>query len=146
MNRAFIREPDDTMDPRCPRCGVLGWPVARHTVTSLAQSDAVNSVSDASFFCHNASCRAVYYDANGQTIEVSQMRVRVWPKDSSAPVCGCYGVTADLIEEDARAGRRDALRLLTAKSEAEPARCEFKSTSGRCCLAEVQRIFLRASR
>ena len=143
MNRAFVREPDDSIDPRCPKCGVLGWPVARHTVTSLAKADVVAGVSDAALFCHNASCKVVYYDANGQTIEVTSMKNAVWPKDSTAPVCGCYGVTQDLIEDDARAGRRDALKLLATKSEESPTRCEFKSPSGRGCLAEVQRIFLK---
>jgi len=145
MNRAFIREPDDTIDPRCPACGVVGLPVPRHTVTSLARPEAIGGLSDAAYFCATPHCNVVYYDGNGQFVDAAGVRVRVWPKDGGAAVCGCYGVTADLIEEDARAGRKEALRLLATRSAAEPARCEFKSASGRCCVPEVQRIYLKAA-
>ena len=52
VNKAFVREPDD-VDTRCPRCHIIGQPVARHTVLAHLPSDAAARLSDSASFCAN---------------------------------------------------------------------------------------------
>jgi hypothetical protein len=145
MNKAFVREPDPP-DPRCPRCGVLGEGVGRATLAEHLPLEAVALLSESACFCANPRCDAAYYDASGASVGVGSLRKPVYPKDPSAPVCACFGATADAIERDARAGVTAGVKLLIAKSQSPAAECSRKAANGRCCVPEVQRIFIRAQR
>lgn len=145
MNKAFVREPDEP-DPRCPRCGALGQSVPRVTLAEHLPLEAMALLSDSACFCGNARCDAAYFDASGASVGVELLRRPAWPKDPEAPVCACFGATADAIERDARAGINAGVKMLIAKSQSPAADCARKAANGRCCVPEVQRIFLKAHR
>ncbi len=68
----------------------------------------------------------------------------MYPKDPQAPVCGCFGITLDQIEADARAGIVEHVRELLAKAKSDQAQCHTKAASGQPCIGEVQRAYMKA--
>ena len=48
MNKAFVREPDDTGQLNCPACGSLGIAVVRETWQSHVAAESAGSVAEAS--------------------------------------------------------------------------------------------------
>src|SRR5689334_17762142 len=50
MNKAFVREPDDTGQLNCPACGSLGIPVARETWSAHVQPSAGAQLAESAFF------------------------------------------------------------------------------------------------
>jgi hypothetical protein len=142
MNKAFTREPDEP-DPRCPGCDVPGQTVERNTVLAQVPADTAISLAESAFYCANPRCDVGYFDAYGNRIAARLLRHPSYPKDPSAPVCRCFGVTAQQIESDARAGDATGVRALIARAQSPAARCSELNPSGQCCVPQVQRIFLR---
>lgn len=145
MNKAFVREPDDTLDIRCPRCGVIGIPVARQTVLLHVPPDAAAGLSDSASFCATPRCEVAYYDALEQFVPASLLKLSIFPKDLSAPICPCFGLTAEDVEADAKAGRTDRIKAHLARAQTAEARCHLLSPTGTSCIPEVQRYFLKCS-
>lgn len=143
MNKAFIREPDETGALHCPGCGSLGSPVERVTWEAHVADPAATSLADSAFFCPYAKCSVVYFDMFDRRVTTDQLRHGVYPKDSQAPVCGCYGMTLDEVAADARAGIVERVRELVLKAKSGQAECQTKSASGQSCVAEVQRCYMR---
>ena len=146
MNKAFVREPDDTLDVRCPRCGVIGTPVARHTVAAHLPAEAVTRLSDTAYFCANPRCNIAYYDALEQSLAVDLLDHSLFPKDPLAPICSCFGLTAQDVEADAKAGRTDRVKQLIARAQTPEARCDLLAPNGCSCVPEIQRYYLKCSR
>lgn len=140
MNKAFLREPEQG-DPPCPACGSRGVPVGGATLEAQAGAGARARVGDTAWYCSAAACATAYYNAWGASVEAARP---AWPKDPSAPVCACFGVTAAEVEEEARAGRKEHVREWIARAEGPDARCATAAADGRCCAPELRRIFLAA--
>ena len=122
MNKAFLREPDLT-DVLCPRCQAAGesvvWDTVRHHVPTERQS----GLSASSYFCPTPSCPVAYFDAFESHVLAADLVRPVYPKDQSAPLCPCFGVTMADVEADVDEGTPRRIRELLARSKSPAARC-----------------------
>ena len=143
MNKAFVREPDDTGQRHCPRCGSLGIAVQAPTLVSFLNEEARANLAETAFYCPFAKCEVAYFDDFERIAKVDALLKPAYPKDPEAPVCGCFGLTLEDIEQDVDEGGVSRVRALLAKSQSPEARCATMSPTGQCCMPEVQRIFMR---
>ena len=143
MNKAFIKEPDDTGQRHCPRCGSLGTAVQLETLQAHLTPEALRNLSDAAYFCPYPRCDVVYFDAFDRQATTDVLLHGVYPKDREAPMCGCFGLTEEDVEQDIREGGATRVRELLAKAKSPDARCTVRSASGQCCVPEVQRYFMK---
>lgn len=143
MNKAFLREPEDTGERHCPRCGSLGQSVARSTLDAQLTSSAAARLSAPAYFCPYALCDVGYFDLYERVAEASEFRQPVYPKDPDAPLCGCFGLTAADIEADIREGVVTRTRAIVERARTSEAQCALRAASGRSCVAEVQRYYLK---
>jgi hypothetical protein len=144
MNKAFIRESDDTAAARCPRCGSLGIAVGAETLAAQSDAEALRALADAAFYCPFPKCEVGYFDQFEQTVLADLLRQPAYPKDPNAPICNCFGFTTAEIEADLREGSPRRVRELLTRSKSAEAHCLTAAPDGRCCMAEVQRYYLRA--
>jgi Zinc binding domain len=142
MNKAFLREPDETGELNCPRCGSLGVSVQRETWECHLKSEAQTLASSA-FFCPYPLCEVVYFDMFERVATTEALLHPVYPKDPAAPLCGCFGLTADDIEADLQEGTPTRVRELLAKSKTPAAQCTTQAVNGHCCVPEVQRYYMK---
>ena len=143
MNKAFIRERDHTDQAHCPRCGSLGLPVGRETLAALLLPEALSAVAESAFFCPYPACEIVYFDVFDRTVGNRSVRRAVYPKDPNAPICGCFGLTRDDIDQDIAEGVVTRCKDLIAKSKSTASRCSIMAADGRSCISEVQRYYMR---
>jgi hypothetical protein len=142
MNKAFTREPD-TIDSRCPRCGSPGSPVYRETLEAHLAPETLANFTDSAFFCPFARCPVVYFDLFDRVVEDSLVKTPVYPKNDSAPLCACFGLTRDDVEQDLCEGGVARTRACVEKAKSTAARCAIASPSGQSCIAEVQRYYMK---
>jgi hypothetical protein len=143
MNKAFVREPDDTGQLHCPDCGSLGVAVQRETWQAHVLPEAAGGLAESAFFCPYAHCDVVYFDMFERRVRVDALTHGVYPKDPLAPICGCFGLTTEDIDCDIREGVVTRVRDLLAKAASPQAQCRTKSASGQSCVAEVQRTYMK---
>ena len=143
MNKAFVREPDDTGQRFCPRCGSLGIAIGAATWQAQVASPAGVHLAEPACFCPFAQCEVVYFDEFERIVLAPALAKPVYPKDPQAPLCGCFGLTTDDIDADLREGGVRRLRELLAKSKSPEAHCQTMSPSGHCCVPEAQRYYMR---
>jgi hypothetical protein len=143
MNKAFIKEPEQTDALHCPKCGSLGSPVSHETLTAQLPPDALRNIAETAYFCAFPRCPVVYFDMFERAITTAEVAKPVYPKDPSAPICSCFGLTADDIEQDVREGVATRCKEVLAKSKTAEARCTQLSPSGQSCVAEVQRYYMK---
>ena len=144
MNKAFVREPDEPDDLHCPRCQAIGQAVEAATIAAHLRDGERNPLGSSACFCPAAACEVAYFDAHGQSIPAALLNRPVFPKDPDAPVCACFNLKADDILADAAANNPAGVRELIRLSKSPRADCAARAANGRCCVAEVQRIFLKA--
>jgi hypothetical protein len=144
MNKAFVREPDDTGAGYCPRCGSLGVPVAPETLVAQLEAADRKRLADAAHYCPFPKCEVAYFDQFEQTVSVDRLRHPSYPKDPAAPICNCFGFTAAEIDADLREETTTRVKTLLAKTESPEAHCATVSPDGHCCAAKVQRYYMRA--
>src|SRR5262245_60582196 len=137
MNKAFIKEPDDTGEGRCPRCGSLACAVGPATLEAQLSVEDRRGLAESAFFCPFARCDVAYFDMFERVVLANRLLRPAWPKDADAPVCGCFGLTAAEIEEDVRAGSVSRVREVVARAKSSLARCTTMSASGQCCVGQV---------
>lgn len=143
MNKAFVREPDDTGDRYCPKCQSLGEPVGPLTVAAHVPAEARTQISEAAYYCPFSQCIVAYFDQYERVIEVEQLVAPVYPKDPEAPLCACFGLTRDDVEEDLHEEGVRRVRETVEKSKSAAAQCLTKAANGRSCAAEVQRYYFK---
>jgi len=143
MNKAFVREPDDAGQRYCPACQSLGVAVSAETWRAHVSSPDSTHLAGAAFFCLFARCDVVYFDEFERVVRVAEVAEPVWPKDPDAPLCACFGFTSDDVEDDLRERGVRRVRELLEKAKSPAAACRIKAPSGQCCVAEVQRYFLK---
>ncbi len=143
MNKAFVREPEDTGQRHCPRCGSLGTPATAAAVREHLLPEAQGSLSETSWFCPFPRCLVAYFDTFERVVTVDQLRCPVWPKDSDAPLCSCFGLTRDDVEQDIREGVVTRVRGVVERAKSPEARCQTLAPAGHSCVAEVQRYYMK---
>lgn len=143
MNKAFIREPDDTGVLNCPACGSLGIAVRRETWKAHIRPGGAEGLAESAFFCPYSRCAVVYFDMFERRVTTDALRHGVYPKDAQAPICGCFGLTSDDVQADIREGVVTRVRELLAKAKSDDAHCLTMSASGQNCTAEVQRYYMK---
>jgi hypothetical protein len=143
MNKAFTREPDLDGRVYCPRCSSLGIPVIRTTLDHHVNEPLRQSLGDAAWFCDFALCDIVYFDQFGRSVTIDELSSSIYPKDPAAPICACFGFTLEDLEADVEQGVPVRIRELLAKSQSSNAQCQTLAADGRCCMREVQRLYLK---
>jgi hypothetical protein len=144
MNKAFVKEPEQSGSGSCPRCGSAGLPVGAVTLDAHLPAAARRGLADAAFFCPYARCEVAYFDGFERTVAVAALDKPVYPKMPDAPICACFGLTRDDIEQDVREGVVTRTRNCVARAKSVEARCSVMAPSGHSCVAEVQRYYMQA--
>jgi len=142
MNKAFVKE-DDSIVARCPKCSSPGSPVYRETLEAHLKPEALKQLNDLAFFCPFSRCQVVYFDLFERSIDESQILKPVYPKNPVAPLCACFGLTTDDVEDDLRDGSVTRTRACVERAKSPEARCAIASPSGQSCVAEVQKYYMR---
>jgi hypothetical protein len=143
MNKAFVREPDDNGERHCPRCGSLGIAVQHETLVAQLCADALAELGQTAHFCPFAKCEVAYFDAFERVVLVAGFKQPVYPKDPDAPLCPCFGLTADDIAADLAEGTPTRVRAHIAKAKTDAAHCATCSPTGQSCVPHVQQYYLR---
>jgi hypothetical protein len=144
MNKAFVREPDDTGAGYCPRCGSLGVAVSVETLEAQLENADRKQLAVSAHYCPFPKCEVAYFDQFERTVPVDQLKRPAFPKDPSAPICNCFDFSTAEIDADLREGGTARVKALLAKSKSSDAHCATAAPDGRCCAAEVQRYYMRA--
>jgi transposase len=142
MNKAFVREPDSTAD-YCPRCGSKGEPVGSETLESFLIRDQRSKIAQTANFCPSARCEVAYFDMFERVVLAAELQRPVYPKSPDAPICVCFGLTREDIEEDVREGVVTRVKALLEKAKTPAARCSHMAPNGRPCVAHVQKYYLQ---
>jgi hypothetical protein len=95
------------------------------------------------YFCPTPNCSVAYFDAFEATVLTEALVRPVYPKDPTAPLCSCFGLTLEDVEADIAEGTPTRIRALLAKSKSPDAHCEELSPTGRSCIADVQRCYFK---
>lgn len=143
MNKAFVKEPEFDGRAYCPRCGSLGTPVGNAALDHHIPQSIRPRMGDSAWFCSFAQCPVVYFDLFESVVVTDELSHGVYPKDTDAPICVCFGFTLDDIDEDVRDGEPTRIRELLQKSKSDAARCKTLAADGQCCMREVQRIYMK---
>jgi hypothetical protein len=144
MNKAFVREPDDNGRRLCPRCGSAGIPVGDETLAAHLAEPTHRELGEPAFYCPFARCEVAYFDLFDRTAPVEALVNGAYPKDPAAPLCRCFGLTTDDVEQDIRDGTVERVRSIVDRAKTAEARCHTAAPDGRCCVPEVQRYYFRA--
>lgn len=142
MNKAFVKEQDST-EGRCPRCGSPGSVVFQETLQAHLSPELLQHLTDTAFFCAQPRCAVVYFDLFDRVVEESGVHTPVYPKNAAAPLCACFGLTREDVEEDIREGGVARTRACVEKAKSPAAHCAVASPGGQSCVAEVQRYYMK---
>src|SRR5262249_62252061 len=116
MNKAFVKEQDST-EGRCPRCGSPGAVVFQETLQVHLSSEQLSPLTDTAFFCAQPRCSVVYFDLFDRVVEEANVKTPVYPKNAEAPLCSCFGLTCEDVDEDIREGRVARTRACIEKAK-----------------------------
>ena len=142
MNKAFVREPDVTAD-YCPRCGSAGDPVGEITLAAHLTPEQRRNLSEPANFCASPRCEVAYFDKFERFVPAVELARPVYPKDPAAPLCPCFGLTCDDVDQDVADGGVTRVRAAVEKAKSPEARCVELSPNGRSCVAMVQRYYMQ---
>lgn len=142
MNKAFVREPDSDSG-RCPRCDSPGQSVGVETLTAWVPAEHRGDLASSAYFCPYAKCPVVYFDSFERVVEQDVIARPIYPKDPTAPLCGCSGLTLEDIEADLAEGAPTRTRKAIELAKSPDARCVTLNPSGHSCVADVQRCYLQ---
>lgn len=143
MNKAFVREPEPDDRSFCPKCGVVGISVGQAALLNHLHGETRSKLGSAVWFCPSPNCDCVYFDLLEQSVLVDELLRPVYPKSIEAPICACFGFTLDDLDAAISSRSPVSLRELLAKSKSKDANCAVLSADGRCCMQEVQRLYIR---
>jgi hypothetical protein len=143
MNKAFCKEPDSAVPPRCPRCGNEGAPVTGETLLAHVAPEVAESLGEPAYFCGTGACDVAYFDLLERMVATGDASGLPWPKDPDGPLCACHGLTADDIDADIADGVPTRVREVLRKADLPDAACGTRSADGRSCVARVQRAYVR---
>lgn len=143
MNKAFVREPEDTGQRHCPKCQSLAAAATAEAVEEHLTSEALANISRTAWFCPFPRCEVVYFDTFERIATIEQLKYPVWPKDPDAPLCSCFGLKREDIEQDIQEGGVTRTREAVTKAKSSAARCATLAPDGHSCVAEVQRYYMK---
>jgi hypothetical protein len=132
MNKAFVREPDNT-ETFCPKCGAAGVPVPWITVEHHVPEETRKRLTASSLFCMTPSCEVAYFDAMESFVLAADLVKPVYPKDAAAPLCPCFGLTKHDVEDDVDAPSPVKIRTLLSKSKSPAAHARRLPTAAVAC-------------
>lgn len=142
MNKAFVREPDQTVD-FCPRCGSKGEPVGANTLKTYLTDAQRAQLSDPANFCPSPLCAVAYFDAFERSILADDLVRPAYPKDPTAPICACFGLTREDIEQDLHEGAPTRTKAALQQAKSPAAQCARLAANGRSCVPYVQKYYLQ---
>lgn len=142
MNKAFTKEVENHGD-HCPACGSIGIEVRQATLAAHLSSGHLNELTRTAFFCPLPTCQVAYFDRFERSVAAAELVHSVYPKDPTAPICPCFGLTCEDIDADIEAGEVTRVKRHLAQTEAEETHCTTKSPTGESCVAAVQRYYMR---
>ena len=142
MNKAFVREPDQTAE-YCPRCGAQGESVGSETLETYLSVEQRGRVSPRANFCPSPRCAVAYFDGFERVILAADLGRAVFPKDPDAPICACFGLTREEIEQDVAEGVATRTRAILEKAKSAEAHCARLAANGRSCVAYVQKYYMQ---
>jgi hypothetical protein len=93
-------------------------------------------------FCPAPQCAVAYFDGLERFVLATALSRPVYPKDPSAPVCACFGLTRQDIEQDVDEGVVTRTRAAVEKAKSPTARCAQMAGNGRPCVAYVQKYYM----
>ncbi len=146
MSRAFIKEAE-APGPACPSppgCGGAGVPVSRVTLLARLGPDVAARLEGEAFFCPDPACPVAYFDTRGERATRDELLEPAFLKHQGAPLCACFGVSREAIEDLARRGDKAGMRAFLERAGSPEARCASRAADGRSCATEARRVFLRA--
>lgn len=141
MNKAFVREPDCIAD-YCPRCGSQGERVGADVLRFYLSDEQARTLTEPANFCPSPQCSVAYFDAFEQFVSATDLIRPAYPKDPNAPICACFGLTQQDIEQDVEEGGVTRTRTTVEKANSPAARCARKAANGRPCVAHVQKYYM----
>jgi hypothetical protein len=142
MNKAFVREPDQGVD-YCPRCGSKGQEVRRETILSYLPAGQKPAVADPANFCPAPLCEVAYFDSFERVVLTGELNGPVYPKDPDAPLCACFGLTRQDIEQDVREGITARVKGIIEKAQLPEACCATMAANGQPCVAYLQKCYMQ---
>ena len=142
MNKAFVREQDADIR-HCPRCGSLGQPVGSSTLNHWLTVTSREELGDRAMFCPLPSCPTAYFDQFERMVNTDALQRPAWPKSLNAPLCACFGLTAEEVDADIDDGGVARVRSVVERSRMPDARCQTLAANGHCCVAEVQKYYFK---
>ncbi|MDZ4820010.1 MAG: hypothetical protein SGJ20_13655 [Planctomycetota bacterium] len=143
MNKAFVREPDDNGERHCPRCGSLATAVTAETIDAHLSAEARGQLADSGFYCSYPQCEVAYFDLFERIVTVEQLVGATFPKDPTAKICNCFGLSPDDIDQDISEDSVVRTRKVIEQSKSAEAHCLTSQPDGHSCVAEVQRYYMR---
>ena len=144
MNKAFVREPDFDGRVFCPRCGSQALAIGSGPLDQYLTGTARRKFAETAYCCEFSRCDVVYFQPPDIVAMIDDLRRPAYPYDlDAAPLCACFGLNYDDIESDVRDGQPTRIRELLAKSKSTAAHCAALALDGRCCLTEVQRLYMK---
>ncbi|MCL4204929.1 MAG: hypothetical protein KJ000_20815 [Pirellulaceae bacterium] len=142
MNKAFVREPDPTADC-CPRCGSQGEQVGAGVLSRYLTDEQRRLLAEPVNFCPSPQCAVAYFDGLERFVLATALSRPAYPKDPTAPICACFGLTRQDIEQDVDEGVATRTKAVLEKAKSPEARCAQTAANGRPCVAYVQKYFLK---
>jgi hypothetical protein len=142
MNKAFVREPDQTAD-YCPRCGSQGQPVGSKTLATYLTEEQQDGLAEPASFCPSPQCPVAYFDSYERLVLAADLRRPAYPKDPTAPICACFGLGRGDIEQDVQEGVVTRTRAALERAKSPEARCTELAADGQPCAAHVQKYYMQ---
>ncbi len=141
MNKAFVREPEQAAD-YCPRCGSNGAAVSVEVVKAYLTDDQRRGLAEPVNFCPSPKCGVAYFDVLERVVMASELARPIYPKDPTAPICACFGLTRQDIEEDVAENVVTRTKAVVEKAKSPQARCAYTAANGQSCIAYVQKYYM----
>ena len=143
MNKAFVREPEFDGRAYCPRCETVGTAVDAGPLDTHIRPEFRAKMHDSAWYCAFAGCEVAYFNLLETVVVMDELSAPIYPDDLDAPLCACFGFCYEDVEADVCDNKPTRIRELLAKSQSSDARCQTLAVDGRCCMSEVQKLYLK---
>ncbi len=104
--------------------------------------EQLSMIAKPAAFCPSPQCDVVYFDSFERVVVTHDLDRAVYPKDPTAPICACFGLTADAIEQDVDEGVTTRTKAALEKAKSSAAKCTEMAANGRPCVAYIQKYYL----
>ena len=100
-------------------------------------------LADPAEFCPSPHCPVAYFDGFERIVLAADLQKPIYPKDPTAPICACFGLTRADIEQDVREGVVTRTKAMLGKAKSSEAHCSEMAANGRSCAAYIQRYYMQ---